>query len=53
MAAAAATYDECVTLMREAVAFQLESLREHGETIPEPTAVGALTVRRGLIHRGM
>lgn len=44
VAAAAATYDECVTLMREAVAFHLEGLREHGETIPEPTAVGALTV---------
>jgi predicted RNase H-like HicB family nuclease len=42
--AAAATQDECVKLMQEAVAFHLEGLREHGEPIPTPAAVGAVTV---------
>jgi predicted RNase H-like HicB family nuclease len=42
--AAAETYDECVQLMREAVQFHLESMREDGEPIPEPTAVAALTI---------
>lgn len=40
--AAAADYDECVQLMREAIAFHLEGMREDGEPIPEPHAVGAL-----------
>ena len=42
--ATAATYDECVALMREAVAFHLEGMREDGEPIPPPTAVGVETV---------
>lgn len=42
--AAASTYDECLALMREAVEFHLEGLREHGEPIPPPAAVGAETV---------
>ena len=44
MVAASSAYDECVTLMSEAVVFHLESLREHGDPIPEPMAVAALTV---------
>jgi len=35
--AAAATYDECLTLMREAVAFHLEGMRAAGDPIPTPT----------------
>ena len=42
--AAAATYDECLQLMREAVEFHIESLREHGDPIPAPEAVGAETI---------
>jgi predicted RNase H-like HicB family nuclease len=40
--AAAADYDECVQLMREAVALHLEGLREDGTPVPAPTAVAAL-----------
>ncbi|MEV6526323.1 type II toxin-antitoxin system HicB family antitoxin [Longispora sp. NPDC051575] len=35
------TYDECVTEMREAVAFHLAGLRDAGEPIPAPTAIGS------------
>lgn len=42
--AAASTYEECLALMREAVEFHLEGLREHGEPIPAPAAVGAETI---------
>jgi predicted RNase H-like HicB family nuclease len=42
--AAASTYDECVALMREAVAFHLEGMREDGDPIPPPIAVGAETI---------
>ena len=42
--AAAATYDECLELMREAVELHIESLREHDEPIPAPAAVGAETI---------
>ena len=42
--AAAATYDTCLELMREAVVFHIESLREHGDPVPAPAAVGAETV---------
>lgn len=42
--AASADYDECVGLMREAVAFHLEGLRQDGQPLPEPTAVGSLIV---------
>jgi predicted RNase H-like HicB family nuclease len=42
--AAASTYDEVVKLMHEAVEFHLEGLREDGEPIPAPAAVGAETI---------
>lgn len=42
--AAASTDDECVQLMREAVALHLEVMREYGDPIPEPSAVAAFTV---------
>lgn len=42
--AAASSYDECLALMREAVAFHLEGLREDGEPIPAPTAVEATVI---------
>ena len=42
--AAGATYDECVALMREAVAFHLEGMLEDGDPVPEPRVVGAETV---------
>lgn len=42
--AAADSYDECLRLMREAVGFHLEGLREDGEPVPAPSAVAAETV---------
>jgi predicted RNase H-like HicB family nuclease len=42
--AAASSYDEVLKLMREAVVFHLEGLREDGEPIPAPAAVGAETI---------
>jgi predicted RNase H-like HicB family nuclease len=42
--AAASTYDECLRLIREAVPFHLEGLREDGEPIPAPAAIGAETI---------
>ncbi|MCP3799810.1 type II toxin-antitoxin system HicB family antitoxin [Allokutzneria sp. A3M-2-11 16] len=42
--AAAGTYDECVALMRDAVPFHLEGMRENGESVPEPTVAGVVTV---------
>lgn len=42
--AAASSYAHCLELMREAVKFHLEGMREHGEPIPPPTAVGAETI---------
>lgn len=42
--AAARDYEECVQLMREAIEFHLEGMREGGEPIPEPHAVAALVV---------
>jgi predicted RNase H-like HicB family nuclease len=42
--AAAGSYDECVQLMREAIAFHLEGMRQDGEPIPAPAAVGAETI---------
>jgi predicted RNase H-like HicB family nuclease len=42
--AAASTYDECVALMREAVAFHLDGMREDGDPIPPPTIAGVETV---------
>lgn len=42
--AAADTYDECLQLMRETVAFHLEGMREDGEPIPQPSTVAATVV---------
>lgn len=42
--AAATTYDACLELMREAVGFHIESLREHGDPVPAAAAVGAETI---------
>jgi predicted RNase H-like HicB family nuclease len=42
--AAADSYDECVQLMREAIEFHLDGLRQDGEPIPAPAAVGAETI---------
>lgn len=44
VAAAASSYDEVLKLMREAVEFHLDGLREDGEPIPSPSAIGAETV---------
>ena len=41
--AAAETYEETETLIREAVVLHLEVMREHGDPIPEPTR-SAITV---------
>ncbi|MDQ3988306.1 MAG: type II toxin-antitoxin system HicB family antitoxin [Actinomycetota bacterium] len=43
--AVASTYDECVALMREALPLHVDSLRRHGEPVPEPTIVGVLTMQ--------
>jgi predicted RNase H-like HicB family nuclease len=40
--AAAEGYDECVQLMREAIALHVEGMREDGLPVPEPTAVASL-----------
>jgi predicted RNase H-like HicB family nuclease len=37
--AAGETVEQCKTRLRTAVAFHLESLRDHGEPIPPPSAV--------------
>ncbi len=42
--AAGSTYDETLTLMREAVAFHLEGMREDGEPIPQPSTLAAATI---------
>ncbi|MGH3564994.1 MAG: type II toxin-antitoxin system HicB family antitoxin [Pseudonocardia sp.] len=42
--AAADDYDRCVVLMRAAIAGHLDVMREYGDPIPEPSAVGAFTV---------
>jgi predicted RNase H-like HicB family nuclease len=39
--ATGSTYDECLTVMREAMAGHLAVMREYGDPIPEPSAVGA------------
>jgi predicted RNase H-like HicB family nuclease len=36
---AGTTLDEVKQLMREAIDFHLEGMREHGDTIPEPSAI--------------
>ena len=42
--AAAASYEECVALMRTAIAGHVEVMREHGDPIPVPSAINAFTV---------
>ncbi len=37
--AAGDTLEEVMQLMQEAIAFHIESLREHGEPIPMPTSL--------------
>ena len=45
--AAADSYEDAEKLIREAVVFHLESLREYGDPIPEPrTRVGSVEVGR-------
>jgi predicted RNase H-like HicB family nuclease len=47
--AAGATWEETLELIREAIALLLEGMRQHGETVPEPTSsfeyveVGSIT----------
>ena len=38
------TQEACEREMREAMALHVESLREHGERVPEPTTVAAALV---------
>jgi predicted RNase H-like HicB family nuclease len=40
-----ATQDEVEQLIRDAIALHLDGLREAGEPIPEPTAVGTTRVQ--------
>jgi predicted RNase H-like HicB family nuclease len=42
--AAAATRPEIERLMREAMAFHIEGLREAGEPVPEPTDAAAVMI---------
>lgn len=42
--ATAQSNEESIDLMREAIAGHLEVMREHGDPIPEPRAIGALTI---------
>lgn len=42
--AAGETDEECVALMREAVVFHLDGMREDGDPMPEPRVVGTETV---------
>ncbi len=39
------TIEQCVSEMREAIAGHLEVMREHDETIPEPTGPGVYIER--------
>ena len=43
--AAGSPVDECVTNMQEALAGHLEVMREHGETVPEPSGPGVYVER--------
>ena len=42
--AAAATREECEQLMREAIGLHLAGMRQDGESIPEPSAIGAAMI---------
>lgn len=37
--------EEVEQLIREAIALHIESMREHGEPVPSPSARGAIVVR--------
>ena len=39
------TLEECVSQMREAIAFHLEGLVEDGDPVPEPNASGVYVAR--------
>ena len=43
--ATGSTADEVAELMREAIALHIDSLRTHGEPIPEPSAAAATVVQ--------
>jgi predicted RNase H-like HicB family nuclease len=36
--AAGETREETLQLIREAIAFHIEAMRQHGQTVPEPTS---------------
>ncbi|MBI5463129.1 MAG: type II toxin-antitoxin system HicB family antitoxin [Gammaproteobacteria bacterium] len=40
--AAAASRDETLRLIKEAIEFHIEGLREAGEPVPEPASIGEL-----------
>jgi predicted RNase H-like HicB family nuclease len=40
--AAAASRDEVLTLIEEAIEFHIEGLREHGDPVPRPTSTAQL-----------
>jgi predicted RNase H-like HicB family nuclease len=42
---AATTREEVEQLIREAIALHIDSMREHGEPVPPPSARGAIVVR--------
>ncbi len=42
--AAAETREECEQLMREAIGLHLAGMRQDGEPIPEPSAIGAAMI---------
>ena len=42
---AAETREECEQLIRDAISFHLAGMREDGDPIPAPTAVGATMVQ--------
>ncbi len=42
------TIEQCVSVMREAIAGHLAVMREHGETIPEPTGPGVYIEQRAV-----
>jgi predicted RNase H-like HicB family nuclease len=37
--AAGETREETLQLIREAIAFHIEEMRQHGESVPEPTSI--------------
>ncbi len=41
VAATGATREECEAQMREAIAFHIEGLGDHGDVVPAPASTGA------------